>query len=39
VADAARALLGDARFDDAYQRGQRVTLDTLAAFVALTPGA
>jgi predicted ATPase/DNA-binding SARP family transcriptional activator len=34
-----RAMLGDARYADAYQRGQRVTMDTLATLVELTPGA
>ena len=36
VTAGARAALGEARYADAYQRGQRVTMDTLAA---LTPGA
>jgi len=36
----AHAALGGARYDDAYERGQRVTLDTLAALVAaFRPGA
>jgi predicted ATPase/DNA-binding SARP family transcriptional activator len=39
VTDAARSVLGDARYGAAYQRGQRVTLDTLAALVPITPGA
>jgi hypothetical protein len=39
VAAAARSVLGDARYGEAYQRGQRVTLDTLAALVPVTPGA
>jgi predicted ATPase/DNA-binding SARP family transcriptional activator len=41
VADAARSVLGEAGYGAAYQRGQRVTLDTLAALVApgVTPGA
>jgi len=41
VADQARSVLGEAGYGAAYQRGQRVTLDTLAAFVApgVTPGA
>jgi predicted ATPase/DNA-binding SARP family transcriptional activator len=41
VADQARSLLGVAGYGAAYQDGQRVTLDTLAAFVApdVTPGA
>jgi predicted ATPase/DNA-binding SARP family transcriptional activator len=39
VAEQARALLGDARYDDAYQRGQGATLDTLATLVPVTPGA
>jgi hypothetical protein len=39
VADAARSVLGDTRYGEAYQRGQRVTLDTLAALVPVTPGA
>jgi predicted ATPase/DNA-binding SARP family transcriptional activator len=33
VAAAARSVLGDARYDEAYQRGQCVTVDTLAAWV------
>ena len=33
VAGDARAALGDAPFDDAYQRGQYVTVDTLAALI------
>ena len=33
VAEQARALLGDARYDAAYQRGQGATLDTLATLV------
>ena len=28
-----------ARYGEAYQRGQRVTVDTLAALVPVTPGA
>jgi predicted ATPase/DNA-binding SARP family transcriptional activator len=39
VADEARSVLGDTRYGEAYQRGQRVTLDTLAALVPVTPGA
>ena len=39
VAADARAVLGDAPFEDAYQRGQYVTLDTLAALLSATPGA
>jgi tetratricopeptide (TPR) repeat protein len=41
VADQARSVLGEAGYGAAYQRGQRVTMDTLAAFVApgVTPGA
>jgi predicted ATPase/DNA-binding SARP family transcriptional activator len=45
VADAARSVLGAAGYGAAYQRGQRVTLDTLAALVepgvapGVTPGA
>jgi hypothetical protein len=41
VADAARSALGEADYGAAYQRGQRVTMDTLAALVAprVTPGA
>jgi len=35
VADETRSVLGPARYGEAYRRGQRVTLDTLAAF--LTP--
>ena len=37
VADAARDALGPATYGEAYRRGHRVTLDTLAAFV--TPSA
>ena len=37
VAEQARSVLGEAGYGAAYQRGQRVTRDTLAAFV--TPGA
>ena len=39
VAAAARSVLGDARYDEAYQRGQCVTVDTLAALIPVTPGA
>jgi predicted ATPase/DNA-binding SARP family transcriptional activator len=39
VAHDVRAMLGDARYADAYQRGQRVTIDTLATLIELTPGA
>jgi predicted ATPase len=39
VASDARRVLGEARFDDAYQRGQYVTVDTLAALISATPGA
>jgi predicted ATPase/DNA-binding SARP family transcriptional activator len=39
VAGDARAALGDASFDEAYQRGQYVTVDTLAALISPTPGA
>ena len=39
VAGAARSVLGDTRYGEAYQRGQCVTLDTLAALVPVTPGA
>ncbi len=39
VAGDARAALGEARYDEAYERGQRVTLDTLAALISPTPGA
>jgi hypothetical protein len=39
VAGAARSVLGDARYDEAYQRGQCVTVDTLAALIPVTPGA
>ena len=39
VADLARSVLGEARYGQAYQRGQRVTLDTLAALTEVTPGA
>jgi predicted ATPase/DNA-binding SARP family transcriptional activator len=37
VSAQARAALGDARYDDAYQRGQCVTLDTLAGWSASYP--
>ena len=39
VAAQARALLGDARYDEAHQRGLDATLDTLATLVPVTPGA
>ncbi len=39
VADLARSVLGGTRYGEAYQRGQRVTVDTLAALVPITPGA
>jgi predicted ATPase/DNA-binding SARP family transcriptional activator len=39
VAGQARSVLGGTRYDEAYQRGQRVTLDTLAALITVTPGA
>jgi hypothetical protein len=39
VAGLARSVLGDARYDQAYQRGQCVTVDTLAALIPVTPGA
>ncbi|HMD23513.1 MAG TPA: hypothetical protein VKH61_05390, partial [Streptosporangiaceae bacterium] len=39
IADQARSVLGEARYGQAYQRGQRVTVDTLAALVPITPGA
>jgi hypothetical protein len=39
VADGARSVLGEAGYGAAYQRGQRATLDTLAALVPLIPGA
>jgi hypothetical protein len=39
VADLARSVLGEARYGQAYQRGQRVTVDTLAALTEVTPGA
>ena len=39
VAEAARAELGEAGYGEAYQRGQRVTLDTLPALIEVTPGA
>jgi tetratricopeptide (TPR) repeat protein len=39
VADEVRSVLGDTRYGQAYQRGQRVTVDTLAALVPITPGA
>jgi predicted ATPase/DNA-binding SARP family transcriptional activator len=39
VAADARTALGDAPFEDAYQRGQYVTVDTLAALITATPGA
>jgi hypothetical protein len=39
VAGDAHRALGDAAFDGAYQRGQHVTVDTLAALISATPGA
>ena len=39
IAGRARSVLGGARYDEAYQRGQRVTGDTLAALIPVTPGA
>jgi predicted ATPase/DNA-binding SARP family transcriptional activator len=39
VASEARSVLGEARYGQAYQRGQRATPDTLAALIATTPGA
>ena len=39
VAGQARSVLGDARYGEAYQRGQRVTVDTLAPLITPTPGA
>ncbi len=39
VAGDARAALGQSPFDDAYQRGQHVTMDTLAALISARPGA
>jgi predicted ATPase/DNA-binding SARP family transcriptional activator len=39
VVGLARSVLGDARYDQAYQRGQCVTVDTLAALIPVTPGA
>jgi len=39
VAHDVRAMLGDARYADAYERGQRVTIDTLTTLIELTPGA
>ena len=39
TAGQARSVLGDARYGEAYQRGQCVTVDTLAALVPVTPGA
>jgi len=39
VADLARSVLGEARYGQAYQRGQRITVDTLAALTEITPGA
>jgi predicted ATPase/DNA-binding SARP family transcriptional activator len=39
VAGEARSVLGDARYGRAYQRGQRVTLGTLAELAPVTPGA
>jgi len=38
VAAAARSVLGAGRYGQAYERGQRVTLDTLATLVPITPG-
>jgi predicted ATPase/DNA-binding SARP family transcriptional activator len=39
VAGQARSVLGGTRYAEAYQRGQRVTLDTLPALIPITPGA
>jgi predicted ATPase/DNA-binding SARP family transcriptional activator len=39
VAAEARSVLGETRYGEAYQRGQRINLDTLAALVPVTPGA
>ncbi len=39
VAAQARSVLGDTAYGQAYQSGQRVTVDTLAALVPVTPGA
>jgi predicted ATPase/DNA-binding SARP family transcriptional activator len=39
VAEQARALLGDARYDAAYQRGQGATVDTQATLGPVTPRA
>jgi hypothetical protein len=39
VAGEARSVLGDTRYGQAYHRGQRVTVDTLAALIEVTPGA
>ncbi|HEV2259663.1 MAG TPA: BTAD domain-containing putative transcriptional regulator [Streptosporangiaceae bacterium] len=39
VADEARSVLGDTRYGEAYQRGQCVTVDTLAALITSIPGA
>jgi hypothetical protein len=32
-------VLGETRYGEAYRRGQRINLDTLAALVPVTPGA
>jgi hypothetical protein len=39
VAAEARSVLGETRYGEAYRRGQRINLDTLAALVPVTPGA
>ena len=39
VVGEARSVLGDTRYGQAYQRGRRVTVDTLAALIDVTPGA
>jgi len=39
VAAAARSVLGDAAYGEAYQRGRCVTPDTVAALIQVTPGA
>ena len=39
VADETRSALGETRYGEAYQCGQRVTIDTLPTLVTVTPGA
>jgi tetratricopeptide (TPR) repeat protein len=39
VAAAARSVLGDKAYGEAYRRGHRVTVDTVATLIEVTPGA